>query len=442
MTFLECQEKKIIWITLIFMLLCVFALSACDNANNDQQAPGGNGDNNSANDPTVCRHVFGDWNTVKQSTCKEEGKRTRTCNKCSETEEELIQKSETHTVAIDAEVPATCKDTGLTEGSHCSVCNKVLAAQTVVPPNEDHTPVTDAAVSATCKATGLTEGSHCSVCDKVLVAQTVVPPNEDHTPVTDAAVSATCKATGLTEGSHCSVCKKTLVAQTVIAKTDHNFVDNLCKCGTYKDSVGLAFIKSGDAYILSGIGDCQDSRIVVPATYNGYPVIAIAKDAFKSNSSFYEIILPSSITDIGARAFSGCKGLKTIKIPNGVEYLERETFADCTALETVILSNNIIQIMESCFASCTSLKSINLPETLLKIREHAFYNCSQLKEIALPSSLNEIQQFAFRDCSRLTFKYKGMKWQFKQISKGFEWSANTASCLVLCYDGEFDIFYD
>ena len=178
--------KKTLCFALILMLLCVFALSACDNAdtppNNDngRQTTDENGDNNSPENPTVCQHTFGEWDTVKQATCKEEGKRTRTCNKCSETEEESIQKSETHTTVIDEAVPATCKDTGLTDGSHCSVCNKVFVAQTVVPKTEDHTTVTDKAVSATCKNTGLTEGSHCSVCDKVFIRQIEVPITSNH----------------------------------------------------------------------------------------------------------------------------------------------------------------------------------------------------------------------------------------------------------------------
>lgn len=40
---------------------------------------------------------------------------------------------------------------------------------------DDHEPVTDAAVTATCTHTGLTEGSHCALCGKVLTAQQTVP---------------------------------------------------------------------------------------------------------------------------------------------------------------------------------------------------------------------------------------------------------------------------
>lgn len=106
---------------------------------------------------------------------------------------------------------ATCTATGLTDGSVCSICEKVLIAQEEIP-MAAHTPVVDAAVAATCTTTGLTEGSHCSVCTTVLVAQVEVP-MAAHTPETDAAVPATCVEPGLTEGSHCSVCTKVLVAQ-------------------------------------------------------------------------------------------------------------------------------------------------------------------------------------------------------------------------------------
>lgn len=38
-----------------------------------------------------------------------------------------------HTVVTDSAVLPTCTETGLTEGSHCSVCNEVIDAQSVVP---------------------------------------------------------------------------------------------------------------------------------------------------------------------------------------------------------------------------------------------------------------------------------------------------------------------
>ena len=155
-----------------------------------------------------------------------------------------------HTEVIDAAVPATCTATGLTEGKHCSECNKVLVAQTEIGKlahtyddkyddscNEcgfirdaecAHRDVTTlAAKDATCTATGLTEGKVCSKCEEVLLAQEIVPAL-GHTEVTDAAVPATCTATGLTEGKHCSVCNEVLLAQSTVNALGHNWKNATC----------------------------------------------------------------------------------------------------------------------------------------------------------------------------------------------------------------------
>ena len=54
---------------------------------------------------------------------------------------------------------------------------------------EAHIVVTDSAVAATCTETGLTEGSHCSVCGRVIVEQEIIPMLEDNTAITESAAS-------------------------------------------------------------------------------------------------------------------------------------------------------------------------------------------------------------------------------------------------------------
>ena len=130
----------------------------------------------------------------------------------------------------DAKEP-TCTEEGNNAYYTCSVCGKVFKDEAGTQPTtvEDetlakkaHTPVVDVAVAATCQKTGLTEGSHCSVCNEVLVAQKVVD-KIPHTVVVDAAVEPTYSSTGLTEGKHCSVCNEVIEKQTVIpAKSESN----------------------------------------------------------------------------------------------------------------------------------------------------------------------------------------------------------------------------
>ena len=348
--------KKTVWLALILMLLCVFALSACDNSNtppnndNGRQPTDENGDNNSPENPTVCQHTFGEWDTVKQATCKEEGKRTRTCNKCSETEEESIQKSETHTTVIDEAVPATCKNTGLTEGSHCSVCNEVLVAQTVVSKTEDHSPVTDAAVAATCKDTGLTEGSHCSVCNKVLVEQTVVPKSEDHSYI----------------NGYCS-CGVMMISENLILPA----------------SKGLVFEAIADGYSLAGIGTCTDDFLIIPAMYNGKPVVEISASALVGILTFKKVFIPSTVSKIGSMAFSHCNAMAEV------------IFAENSQLST---------IAAHAFYN-SGLISIALPEGVKTLEKAVFNGCDKLQEITIPSTLKSIGKSAFRYSNNLSKVY-------------------------------------
>ncbi|MBQ2792491.1 MAG: hypothetical protein IJE98_05190 [Oscillospiraceae bacterium] len=155
------------------------------------------------------QHLAGDWIVDTAATCTVPGHRHTQCVACGMllSEEEITA---AHNEVKDPAQPASCDKTGLTEGSHCSVCGTVILQQQTVPQLQ-HTVVTDAAVAGTCAVPGQTEGSHCSVCGEVLVAQK--PITVPHSSVTDPAVAGTCYTTGLTEGSHCSVCGQVLVAQ-------------------------------------------------------------------------------------------------------------------------------------------------------------------------------------------------------------------------------------
>lgn len=77
-------------------------------------------------------HSWDSGTVTKAATCSAEGERTYTCSVCKRTKTEPIAKI-AHTEVTDPAVPATCTQTGKTEGKHCGVCNEVLIAQTDIP---------------------------------------------------------------------------------------------------------------------------------------------------------------------------------------------------------------------------------------------------------------------------------------------------------------------
>lgn len=87
-----------------------------------------------------CQHTWDTGNILSDSTCSKNGEMEYTCTKCGSTKIESIGLKQ-HTEVIDEAIPATCETEGKTEGSHCSVCGKVLTEQTVIPrlqaPEED-----------------------------------------------------------------------------------------------------------------------------------------------------------------------------------------------------------------------------------------------------------------------------------------------------------------
>jgi len=163
-------------------------------------------------------HSWDSGKVTKAATCTTAGTKTYTCTRCKKTRTETIAATG-HKEVKDAAVAATCETAGKTEGSHCSVCNTVIKAQTTTAAlghSWDSGKVTKA---ATCTTAG-TKTYTCTRCKKT---RTETIAATGHKEVKDAAVAATCETAGKTEGSHCSVCGIVIKAQTTIAALGHSW---------------------------------------------------------------------------------------------------------------------------------------------------------------------------------------------------------------------------
>lgn len=132
---------------------------------------------------------------------------------------------------------------------------------------------------------------------------------------------------------------------------------------------------------------------------------------FQGCVSLDEIVIPNSVEEIGSRSFKGCTGLKKVTIGSGVKTIgyvstydiyEYGAFQDCSSLATVtFIGNNLEVIGKQTFKGCTALKGISLPNSVNVIGKGAFQNCTQLRSITIPDKLTYIAQATFRNCSSL-----------------------------------------
>lgn len=125
----------------------------------------------------------------------------------------------------------------------------------------------------------------------------------------------------------------------------------------------------GEVTITDYIGTSE--HVLIPDTIDGLPVTALADKAFYEKT-VTTVVVPDSVTEIGAACFSGDNYLVSLTLPDGLAELPYG------ALE-----------------SCMRLYDFDLPQSLEKIYSSVFEFNYYLTHLTLPSSLTEIEQLNF-----------------------------------------------
>jgi len=373
---------------------------------------------------------------------------------------------------------------------HCSRCN--LTEGEVLP----HTPEVMEKTEPTCTETGLTEGSKCSVCDLVLIPQDIIDAL-GHEEVVDEASAPTCTETGLTEGVHCSVCEEIIKAQEVVPATGHSFTNYIpngdgtqtAKCDNCDETVTEVIGSfSGDCgenvkwivydadedgvdetLIINGHGVMNDYDAENPAPWSVFlsninnvavkeNVTSIGAYAFYNCANITEITLPASLAAVGENAFTGCTSINKVyyygtqqqwndifnednAVPETAKIIITGSFGEnlvwtltdenadgaketltvigtgemtdvsaempapwkvySDTVETVIVSEGITVIGDKAFEDFAALKVIDMPSTLVEIGDNAFKNCDAIAEFTVPGNVKTIGEHAFAQCEAL-----------------------------------------
>jgi hypothetical protein len=90
------------------------------------------------------------------------------------------------------------------------------------------------------------------------------------------------------------------------------------------------------------------------------------------------------------KCFSSCESLQevTFDVPSKLSRVESRVFSGCASLSAICIPNRVEIIGPSCFASCKSLRKVlfESPSMLSRIESDAFAGCSSLSLIRVPES--------------------------------------------------------
>ena len=148
------------------------------------------------------------------------------------------------------------------------------------------------------------------------------------------------------------------------------------------------YAASGVMRIALGTGDLSDSALASIGSY-----------AFGQNG-IEEIVIPDSVSSIGANAFDSCQSLIRAELPASMTVVGTALFSNCPALSEVEIPEGVTEIGDEAFVDATALSEFTLPSTLKVIGEAAFENTGVV-HLTIPASVTTIKDDAFLDCLNL-----------------------------------------
>lgn len=244
----------------------------------------------------------------------------------------------------------------------------------------------------------------------------------------------------------------------VIDKESRTIVMALDGCGEIPTSYTMD--KTTRVYDVVAIGahaflGSSVEKIVIPGN-----VKEIGYGAFE-NSAVKEVVMQKGVESIDKHAFFGAEKLETVIVPDSVSFIGAKAFDKTPFLEAKKLGGGVVYVGKVVYtyspktitdekgnvAGVENPKEIVIEDGTTGFAEHALEYLSSLKKMVLPSSIKVIGQEAFFGCKNLSEIYfNGSFDEWNAIEKGASWDAHTPKkniwTLCQCTDKNHDHNHD
>lgn len=123
-------------------------------------------------------------------------------------------------------------------------------------------------------------------------------------------------------------------------------------------------------------------HVLIPDTIDGLPVTALGHRAFYEKT-VTTVVVPDSVTEIGAACFSGDNYLVSLKLPDGLKRLPPASLESCMRLYDFDLPQSLEKIYSSVFEFNYYLTHLTLPSSLTEIEQQNFIGLYGLQSLTL-----------------------------------------------------------
>ena len=424
--------------------------------------------------PRTSEHVYGEWTTVEEASCTQDGSRQRVCGTCGYEQTETLNKLGHDTSFVEGK-QATCEAAGNIAHYHCGRCGLNFqdeaggtAIEDVTVAKLDHDMTHHAYEAATCTTEGNIEYWSCGLCGKnytdeqggEVAEETVIAPINHADKVHHQAVEASCTQDGNIEYYYCPDCGKYFDSDmaeieqgaTVIsgghALSYSQQVDATCgeegmlehwvcgRCGLlFSDANGENAVTAEDLAIpidedghdlvnhkCSICGDIQPEEEYATVTLQYHPDYAGRVSYMGDAKGDSQIVVPAyymsesgeyvEVTSIGPNAFKDYGG------------------------DVIVIPGTVTTIFANAFDGCTAAVVFEGPTNMTTLNNNAFENYAG-SMVILPEGLKNIGRVGsgsdstavFLNCTNLTYVYVPVSVEFI-----------CGSCFYGC--GGFTIYYE
>ncbi len=391
------------------------------------------------NEESDHEHLWSEWNTLENASCIQEGKQERSCS-CGEKETKTISKV-SHTEVTDVGVSATCENAGLTEGSHCLVCNEVIVAQTVIDALGHNSDGIITHKDATCTEAGVVGGTYCTRCQngKSSAEASIIALGHNNDGVV-AHKDATCTEAGVVGGTYCTRCQngKSSAEAPIIALGHNNdgvvahkdatcteagvVGGNYCtRCQNGKSSAEAPIIALGhnsDDLVPPKDATCTETGLTEGKKCSVCGEITVKQETVPIKHKNEQIIpgKASTCMETGLTDGKKCTDCGTViweqEIIVRAHTYENDVCSVCGehrpswglkfTLNEDMLSYSVSQ--GTCTDTLVYLPSLYNGLPVTHISESGFWGCG-MTDIVIPHSITAIGDYAFYECTGLAGVY-------------------------------------